>query len=577
MILNINKQNLYQGLKCVNTENNTKVTPKLSLNTKELSLKDLPDTKSYALAFMGRKNYTENEQAFLNFRKGFSTKLHRASKEESIACWDFYINSTDENQKIYEDKQEKSRKIFQDEKTLKKLNEFNKKGINEPTLKKHLTDLIQTFDENITYKDELETLDKKENAISQKFNSYRGKVGDKEYSNGELCKMLEDEKNVDKRKEIYKALNGGGELIANDLVELIKMRNDFAVKKGYPDFFTMVLKKVDENKLFGLLDDLAAQTEKTSKKLFAKRDQKLAQAFNIDIDELRPHHYGLLLDDDPFKQADKYIKGKEDLLPLSESLYKRMGWDLGKMPIQYDIFPRENKNQHGFCFGIDTPGDVRILANLRDDMGSIDTLNHEGGHAVYDNGISNHIPYVDRGPVSSAGTEAVAMLIASLPYRENKFLQEKLNIPKALAEKLEDKRKEGLVRFVRGYLKYINFEKEMYKNPNQDLGKLWFDLDKKYGNKNIPEKTTNEWANIPHFLSHPAYLQNYLRAEIMAAQIYKTVTTKFGPMTENPQVARYLDQKMFKSGSTLTEDALLTKLTGSPLNPDAFSEQIKDV
>ena len=414
-----------------------------------------------------------------------------------------------------------------------------------------------------------------------KFNSYRGKVGGKVYSNGELRKMLEDEKNVDKRKEIYEALNGGGELIAKDLVKLVKIRNKFAVKKGYPDYFTMVLKEsynVDKDKLFKLLDDLAVQTEKTSKKFYMQHYQKLADAFNISVDKLRPWHYGLVMEDNPFKQANKYIKNKDDLLPLTKKLYEKMGWDIDKMPIQYDIFPRENKNQHDICFRIDCPNDIRILANLREeDMNSIEVLNHEDGHAVYDNGISNHIPYLDRGPASSAATEAVAMLMESLPYRENQFLQENLNMPKALAEKLEKKRKEYLVHFVRAYLLLINFEKEMYENPNQDLDKLWFNLGKKYCNKNIPEKTTNEWANISHFLTHPGYLQNYLRAEIMAAQIYKSVTDKFGPMTQNPQVANYFTTKMFKPGSILTEDEVLIRLTGSPLKPDAFSEQIKDI
>ena len=542
------------------------------------NLKDLPDTRSYALAFLGKKNYTQNERMFLNFRKAFSTKIHRAYKEANIAEWNFYTNLTAENLKEMEQKKDIYKKMFQDEQVLDRLKQFKSDGIKEPTLKRHLDDLIKSFEDNITYKEELKELENKESLISQKSNQYRGSIDGVQYADAELIHMLREEKDLTKRKSIYKALNGKGDLIANDLIELVKMRNNFARKKGYPNYFSYMLKevyKVDEDQLCQLFNLLEIQTKDISEKLFAQRDQLLAKAYNIKLDELKPCHYGLKFDKKEGK-AESYIKNKEDLIPLTFSLYEKMGWNLNDVPIKYDIYPRENKVQHNFCGDVDNPNDIRILANLREDIESLEILDHETGHATYRTGISNHIPYLDRKVVSPALNEAIALLMETLPYRETDFLKDKLGMPEQEIKNLYQKRKEEIVSFVPEYLCYINFEKEMYNNPDQDLPKLWFKLNEKYNNINPPDKFNNEWATIPHFLSHPAYLQNYIRAEIMAAQIYKAVTDKFGPMTTNPKTRDFLRAKMFRHGGALSEDDIMKKLTGSITKPNAFCEQIQE-
>jgi len=535
---------------------------------------------AYFIPFLGKKQYSENEQEFLKFRKAFSRKTHKLSVEYSIADWNFYTNSTEENEKILEEKEEEFRKLYRNRSTLEKLHQFQEKGINDAALKRHLKDLIKNFDLNITYEEEIRELSDKERDIARKFNAYRGEVGGQEHSDAELDKMSEEEKNVEKRKEIYRAQNGGGDLIETDLIELVKMRNVFARKLGFSDYFSCKLKddyEIDEKQFFELLYDLDIKTEKIYEKIKAQNDEKLANAFGIKSEELMPWHYGLMLEDNPYREADKYIKDNGILLPLSVSMYQKMGWKLEDLPIQFDLFPREGKNQHGFCFGIDVPNDVRILANLRNNMGSLETLNHEAGHAVYDAGISDHLPVFDRISASSAMTEAVAMLMESLPYREKDFLMEKTEMPEELMERLDKKRRKDLVNFVRTSLFYINFEKELYENPDQDVKKLWFDMKKKYSMKNIPDKLNNEWATIPHFLSHPAYIQNYLRAEIMAAQMYKSATQKLGPLTQNTATADFFRKKMFRHGVSLDENEIIKRMTGSILKPDAFSEQMKDL
>lgn len=531
------------------------------------------------ISFLGKKDYTENEGKYFRFKKQLSRKFHKLVKNFEEACWNFYINSSKEHEQKYSKAFENYLKTSADPKVLEKLQEMKAKGISDANLQESIDELIKDYTKTVINAEEIQQLEDRQNKIASKFNGCRGEINGKPCSNAELGKMLENEKDVELRKKIYyersvKAPN----LIADDLIELIRKRNEFAQKNGYKDFFSYQLKeayKTDEEKLFKLLDQLEEQASEIYKRLSSSSRKKLANAFKIKPEDLRPHHYGLILEGDPQKLADPFVKDNDMMVKTALSMYKRMGWDISKLPIHLDLFPKENKNQHGFCFDIDTNKDVRILANLRNNIDSIETLNHELGHAVYDIGISEHLPYFKREVASSAFTEAIAMLMQSLPYREGSFIED-IGIPKKLAAKLDQHRLKDLVSFVLSYVADIKFEKELYANPNQDIQKLWYGLEKKYLNRNIPEVLDNRWASVPHFLSHPAYLQNYLRAEIMAAQIYEAAAEKLGPLTKNKHTAEFFRKQIFRLGKTLTEDEIIKKVTGKELNAEAFLRQIKD-
>lgn len=527
-----------------------------------------------------RRDYTENEKNYLTFKRQLSKKFHVLETIENRAEWDFNINSTDENEKIYNEAKNNRLKLASDKDVYSKLTELDEKKIDDPILQLSLNKLIKRYKNKILNVDIIKELDKSVNMISKKFNAYRGEIEGEEYPNIDLDKMMETEMDTSKRKEIYQARRVfNGDLIADDLVNLVKERNKFAQTKGYKDYYSYKLAEtyeVDKDKLFSLLDDLGSKTEKIYNKFNSEDDEKLADAFGIEVKDLRPWHYGLVLENNPVGKVDKHIKDNDAMVSQSMSMYKKMGWDISKLPITLDLFPKPNKNQHGFCFDIDTNKDVRILANLTNDTSSLQTLNHELGHAVYDLGISDHLSYFDREPASSAMTEAVAVLMETLPIKEKSFV-ESMGISDSLAEQMKQATQKESITFIRKCLVFLNFEKSMYENPDQDLPKLWYNLEKKYMNRNIPEELDNRWATIPHFTTHPAYYQNYLRAELMSAQIYESAKKKLGPLTQNTNTAEYFRTKLFRYGASEKENELIKRMTGKPLSPEAFVNQFKDM
>ena len=114
----------------------------------------------------------------------------------------------------------------------------------------------------------------------------------------------------------------------------------------------------------------------------------------------------------------------------------------------------------------------------------------------------------------------------------------------------------------------IGFERELYKNPTQNPAKLWADLRLKYRNQDFAQN--NEWATIPHYLSHPAYYQNYFRAALIKAQIYSHLNKTLGNITENTKTAKYLKDNIFSKGATIEEYDLVKHLTGRNFSAEAY-------
>ena len=517
------------------------------------------------------------ENKFVNLRENFSEKLYPQILKCSISEWNFFINSTDENLKIMNNAQDEYQKLWQDEKIYK---EFLK--LKNATLNKHeekqLKDIIKNFEEELNSGEDLKKLREKESEIAQKYNSYIPKIDDKEISKAEINQILQKEANIDLRKKAYAANILGGDLIADDLKEFAKMRNKYAKTQGYNNYFEYKLKEsyeVDINELENLLDKVYLEAKDLINNVISKKQEDLSKFFGVKKDNLKSYHYGFLTENNPEKKVNDYLKNKEQIVDIAKSAYKGMGYNINKLvedgKLVLDLFPRKGKNTHGFCFNIDAGKDARILANLTNNTSSIDTLCHELGHCVYTLGVSKNLPYFDREEYP-AMTEAIAMMMGDLQKRENIL---KNTVPDDVLNEFKKTFVEDEVNFLTKALTLINFEKQMYENPEQDLKQLWHDLKVKYQMRSEKEELDNGWATIPHFLSHPAYYQNYFRATIIKAQMYNYLTSKLGNITENNKTANILKNELFQYGISMDENELIEKFTGKKLSVEDFIKSIK--
>ena len=513
-------------------------------------------------------------QKYLKLREEISPKYDQLRSIEELTAWDFYINSTDANLQRYTKAQKDFSEFFKDKEIYNKLKDFETLETEDKHLKKQIKNITKAFYNEIESGEELKALRDKENEIASKYNSYVLKIDDKPVSKAEISKILETEKDVELRKKAYQAKVSAGDFIADDLVKLVKMRNEYAKTKGYDNYFDYMLEEqydITPQTLDKLLNRVYSKIIDKFIELSNKSNQDLAKEFGIEIDDLQDYHYGLLTSNTPQKKVNDYLETKEKVVDIAKQTYKNMGYDIDKMNITLDLFPRENKNTHCFAFSIKAGEDTRILANLTNNINSIDSLLHELGHCVYDMGIDKNLPVLEQKCVSPAMTEAIAMMMGDLPYCEDIL---KDTIPTELLYELKQELAKEDANFLTRSLQIINFEKQMYKNPDQDLKQLWKNITQRYRNSGDNTSADNSWATIPHYLSHPGYYQNYFRALLLKAQIYETLKSELGELTQNTNTAKVLKEKLFKLGSSKTEEEIVKELTGKELSENDFCNRI---
>ena len=97
-----------------------------------------------------------------------------------------------------------------------------------------------------------------ETELQGRFMARRAVVGGREVRDNEIARILLHSTDVAERREAWLAQRGVGDVIADDLLELIDLRNQAAQALGHRDHyaFSLAMEELDESWLYALLDDL---------------------------------------------------------------------------------------------------------------------------------------------------------------------------------------------------------------------------------------------------------------------------------------------------------------------------------
>ena len=393
-----------------------------------------------------------------------------------------------------------------------------------------------------------------------------------------------------KRKEAWLASKQVGPVVATELIELVKLRNQAARKVGFENFHTlsMTTGEQDVKELDRIFNELYELTNEPFTKLKIELDKVLAAKYGVDVEELEPWHYH-----DPFFQEtplvyeldlDGYYKDK-DVKELAVRFYEGIGMPVESIIANSDLYEREGKNPHAFCTDIDREGDVRILCNLKNNEQWMETILHELGHGIYDKFNDPEVPYLLRSPAHIFTTEAIAMFFGRLS-RNAAWMQEMLELSDEEREEIEKvSSKYAQLKqliFARWAMVMYNFEKQLYANPDQDLNKLWWEMVGKYQFVDKPfGRDEPDWAAKIHFTIAPCYYHNYVLGELLASQLHNHIISNILKL-ESDEGVSYVNQKkagvflrenVFEPGSVYHWNEMIERATGEPLEPKYFVSQ----
>jgi peptidyl-dipeptidase A len=422
-------------------------------------------------------------------------------------------------------------------------------------------------------KDLLEQITQNEANLCYIYSNFRPTINGRKFTENEIRGVLKNESDVNTRKEVWEGSKEIGKTLAPYILELVHLRNEAAKSIGYSDYFSMQLElqEVDQDWLFETLDDLAERSEAAHSQLIDEIYEKLSVRFNVPKEEIGPWAWS-----EPFSQEDP-LEGQAldaivkdlDYISAVTDYYQKMNFDVVGILNRSDIYERPGKDQHAFCAHIDREGDVRTLNNIKPTIRWLETLFHEIGHAVYELGYDPQMPWLLKMPPHMITTEAMALLMGRQVYRAKSLEQLGVGSDPSVGMMGEESLRRRQLVFSRWVLVMTHFERELYRNPDQNLNQLWWNLVEKYQKIKSPESIYGcDWASKVHIGLAPVYYYSYLLGELFASTLEEKLV-----VMQSPESGEFLNEMVFKPGNSLSWNELIKHATGEKLSPAAWLSQ----
>jgi peptidyl-dipeptidase A len=527
------------------------------------------------------------EMEFKDFVAAHVAKLAPMEKEANLAYWRAANSGEEADYTRYSEAQLRLEKLYTDPADFAFVKRAKESGkLADPQLRRTADILYLRYLGNQTDSLLLERILSLASAAENRFTVYMPVVGADTINTNEVYRILGEERSSAKRRAAWEASKNVGPLIRDDLIALVKLRNESARTAGFDDYYTMslTLGEQNEDELVRVFAELDEMTREPFLALKAELDRDLAKTYGVMVEDLRPWHYH-----DPYFQElpqvgeldlDRYYAGK-DAVEIAKAFNAGIGMPVEDILASSDLYERPGKNPHAFCTDIDRAGDIRILANMKNNGYWMETILHELGHGTYNKYIDSGLPFLLRSYPASCLTEAAAMFFGRLP-QDPDWMKAALGIPDENAARIAPAIARSLrlkqLIFSRWSQVMFHFERRLYRDPGQDLNTLWWDLVERYQFVKRPEgRDMPDWATKIHMVMSPVYYHNYMLGELVASQVHHHVHAEVirdgAGVYGNPAVGEWFREVYYKPGNIAPWNEHVAFATGEPLTARYFVEQ----
>ena len=509
--------------------------------------------------------------AYESFARPVARKLH-------LAYWDFSITGDGKHQEVIQHCEEIFSDLHADTRVFEKIQQWLTEG-QEPLVKRQLQLLFREYRRSTVP----QALRKKIIALSidveETLSVFRPTLRGQRCASNDLDRILLRESDEALRRDAWVASRQVGVEVVERSVELVRLRNEVARALGFANYFELAL---DDDELEAdWVEDLLSALEEQSKPAWEDCRERITGELALQrgkpASDLMPWDYpDRFFQNYPRAERNQSTDGWFDpntIRRFGQGFFRRVGLPIEELWQAADMMPREGKNPHAFCIGIDNPSDVRVLCNLDGTTRWMDTTLHEFGHALYNRYIDETLPWLLREAAHTFVTEAVAMYFGR-HARDPMWLREIVSVPEDRTRAVAGTMAENQLVFSRWALLVTRFEQGMYADPDQDLNALWWRLAETYQGLRRPAgHDLPDWAAKVHISCYPAYYQNYIYGELLASQFRDCITE--GPEGESamlePGVGSFF-RDLFFSGRSLPWTETVRRATGRDLDPKAWLE-----
>lgn len=526
-----------------------------------------------------------SEKEALKFVDEQTNKIKGMYKTSQYAYFEAITSGKPEAYKKSEVARLNFERFFNDKPNFELARKYYQSGFKDELLNRQLTILHNSYLGSQGDMGLIGDIVGKSTEVERLFNTFRSKLGNKLVTSNEIRDILKTEKDSEKLRDAWIASKQSGKLVEKNVLKLVRLRNKLAQNLGFDNYydFSLTVNEQKEEDLVIIFSELAEKTEIPFRNAKRGLDEILSKRYKISADKLKPWHY-----QEPFFgeapsvlniNLDEHYNG--DVIKIATDFYSSIGLNVKDILVKSDLYERAKKYPHACCMDMDREGDTRIIESVKNNDKWMETTLHELGHALYNKGYSANkkLPYILKDAAHIFTTEAIAQLFGRNSRNINflkRYSSKKIDSSELenIAFETSNMLKLKQLIFFRWSQVMFNFERQLYKNPEQDLNKLWYNLVKKYQFLDF-SRDEPDWASKIHFVTSPIYYHNYALGELLGSQINNYIGKNILKQKNmnnldyygHKEIGKYLNENVFSHGMRYKWDKFVEVATGEKLNP----------
>jgi len=525
----------------------------------------IPFLMIWLLAFLaGCSGSGQTEKLFQHFIDRHVERIKPIIKSQNEATWAAYTGRSSFNDLVDKSLQTDSlyqaanqppeyyqrllNGLYDNESDFEILMKIKNSGlIHDPILKRQFGNLFRNF---IFFQRNWDETEKKQAVLFDQFYELKRKESlsfDKEVSDSAR------RENKNQLLFEYAGLTG-------EFKEVIRSLNEDVRSLGYDNYYDWVVQSSDIS--WQILDSIIRMVDEETRDDYRKlldicnkqiELKQVSDSVQITSSDYQLEHVRMI---SPIEWSQVWTQ--EESIRKIRDFYSAGNYPIDDIILKSDLWYDRGKINNCFFFCLDHERkDFRIYANARSDLSSFLNLIHEFGHAVHYMSVSDNVPYFLKDPHPIV-TEAIALYFDGKLYTSPKVHQ-KLGLP-ALDENgyYTEFSNPSRLLFLRKLIRNIQFERQIYLNPEQDFNELWWNLNRDYLFFDLPSvHRIPEWSANNHIMSSSGFHIYYLLAMLVAAQL-----EAYYP----EEMMAPVQEKFMKFGDMFPWHQLIEKATGESLN-----------
>jgi peptidyl-dipeptidase A len=197
-------------------------------------------------------------------------KVEPLTKEANLAYWDASTTGKTEYYDKYSELQLQINRLYSDPQEFAFIKDMKESGrIKDARLARQLDKLYCAYLRNQIEPELLEEIVDLDGKIQEEYSSFRGTIDGEKVTMSDIYIILTTEKDCRKRELAWRASKQVGNVIVDDLIRLVKLRNKAAQEIGFDNYHTLsiVTGEQNVNELDHIFDELCESTTEPFAKL----------------------------------------------------------------------------------------------------------------------------------------------------------------------------------------------------------------------------------------------------------------------------------------------------------------------